>query len=97
MTDVVKAWQCIGCGNLDAAQTCIGICDYRKVEFVHAQDHEQALHAERRASHRAELLADVVRQLARTTPRDGEWQRSYVAMQARARSVLSALAEPPES
>jgi hypothetical protein len=34
MTERMKAWQCIGCGNLDAAQTCIGVCDYRKVEFA---------------------------------------------------------------
>lgn len=93
MTEVMKAWQCIGCGNLDAAQTCIGICDYRKVEFVYAQEHEQALRAARLARQQAEALVGVVGQLAHTTPRDGEWQRSYLAMQNKAREALRALDE----
>jgi len=32
----VKAWQCIGCGKIDAPQTCIGICQDCRVEFVYA-------------------------------------------------------------
>lgn len=88
MADVIKAWQCIGCGTLDAQQTCIGICDYRKVEFVFAQEHELALRAARRAEARAEALAAVVRQLAHTMPRDGEWRRSYLAIQKNAREAL---------
>jgi uracil-DNA glycosylase len=27
----VKAWQCVGCGKIEAPQTCIGICQDRKV------------------------------------------------------------------
>ena len=97
MTDTMKAWQCIGCGNLDAATTCIGVCDYRKVEFVYAQEHEQALRVAALARKQAAALAAVVSQLAHTNPRDGEWQRSYVAMQSQARVVLRALAEAPKS
>jgi hypothetical protein len=38
------------------------------------------------------LLAALVRVLARTTPREGEWERTYRALQARAREALKALA-----
>jgi hypothetical protein len=40
-TDYVKAWQCIGGGRIEAPQTCIGICQDRKVQFVYASEHEE--------------------------------------------------------
>jgi hypothetical protein len=86
MADYVKAWQCIGCGSIEAPQTCIGICEHRKVQFVYAFEHEAALAHERR---RADALETVVRQLARSTPRAGEWERSYRALQDLARRALS--------
>jgi hypothetical protein len=90
MANTVKAWQCIGCGNLEAPQTCIGVCEYRKVDLVYAGEHEAALAA---ASRRQRTLEEVVRRLAHTTPRNGEWERSYRALQEQARKVLDALGE----
>lgn len=89
MSDLVKAWQCIGCGTIEAPQTCIGVCDYRKVQFVYAQEHEQAL-ARLRAAHEAarEGLERLARRLAHTHPREGEWERSYRALQQQARQLL---------
>ncbi|MEP7183502.1 MAG: hypothetical protein ABI886_15085 [Betaproteobacteria bacterium] len=91
MTDYVKAWQCIGCGKIEAPQTCIGVCQDRKVQFVYAYEHEEVVTQARRAQQRAEALEGVVRQLAFTTPRKGEWERSYKALQTQARHALSAL------
>ena len=93
MTEYVKAWQCIGCGMIEAPQTCIGVCEYRKAELIYAFDHEQAI-AEviAEARRRTEALVALARQLASTTPREGEWERSYRAMQDQARRALSALA-----
>ena len=34
MTEYVKAWQYIGCGKIEAPQTCVGICQDREVELV---------------------------------------------------------------
>ena len=82
----VKAWQCIGCGSIEAPQTCIGICQHRKVEFVYAAEHEQAL---ARVEARAARLEQLVRQLALATPRAGDWERSYRALQQRARALLA--------
>lgn len=39
MNETVKAWQCIGCGEIEAPQTCIGVCQDRKVDFVYASEH----------------------------------------------------------
>ncbi|MCC6535698.1 MAG: hypothetical protein IT531_24365 [Burkholderiales bacterium] len=45
MSDYVDAWQCIGCGRIEAPQNCIGVCQDRKVQFVYAGDYEQARRA----------------------------------------------------
>ena len=92
MTDYVKAWQCIGCGKIEAPQTCIGVCQDRKVEFVYASEHEEVLAQARHARHRAVILEALVRQLARTTPRKGERERSYLALQNEARHTMAARA-----
>jgi hypothetical protein len=80
------AWQCIGCGRIESPQPCIGVCRDRAAEFVDAADYD------RLAAHAAALEA-LVRQLAATTPRKGEWERSYRVLQERARATLRALTD----
>lgn len=89
MTDYVKAWQCIGCGKIEAPQTCVGICQDRRVEFVYASDYEEAQARADDAQRRVATLEGIVRQLATIVPRDGEWERSYRALQDRARQALA--------
>jgi hypothetical protein len=91
MTDYVKAWECIGCGMIEAPQTCIGVCEYRRAELVYAFEHKQVLAQAAAAERRASTLEALVRQLARTTPRKGEWERSYRVLQDQARRTLTAL------
>ena len=86
MAEYVKAWQCIGCGKIEAPQTCVGICQDRKVEFVYAHDHREAM---ARAQIQVAAMESLVRQIASTTPRQGEWERSYRALQERARHALA--------
>ncbi|TAK82517.1 MAG: hypothetical protein EPO20_20835 [Betaproteobacteria bacterium] len=75
MAERMKAWQCIGCGRLEAESTCIGICQDRPVELVYASDYME--------------LETLVRQLAVTSPREGQWEQSYRALQKRARELLA--------
>lgn len=82
MTDRMKAWQCIGCGKIDGPQPCVGICQDRKVELVYAGSYDLL-------AARVEALEALMGLLARTTPRDGEWERSYRSMQERARKFLA--------
>jgi hypothetical protein len=88
----VSAWQCIGCGKVEAPQTCIGVCEDRKVEFVYASDYDEALARAALARRRAQALEALVHQIAWTTPRAGEWERSYRALQDQARRTLAARA-----
>jgi len=90
MSEHVKAWQCIGCGKIEAPQTCVGICQDRKVEFVYADEHEAALLQLDIALSQAQVFEVLLRQLASTTPHEGEWERSYRALQQRARRILQA-------
>ena len=86
--DTIAAWQCIGCGRIEAPQTCIGVCQDRRVEFVRAVEHRQ-VNAELEETRRErDALQALVRTLAFNRPRDGEWERSYRALQAQARALM---------
>ncbi len=93
MTQRVTAWQCIGCGRIESSQPCVGICQDRRTDFVYASDHDAVLSQLALARRQTEALTALVRQLAHTTPRAGECERTYRALQARARQALAALAE----
>jgi len=74
MAETLKAWQCIGCGRVEADGRCLGICEDRPVRLVSAHDYE--------------LLETFVRRFAQSTPRDGQCERSYRALQREARTIL---------
>lgn len=86
MTEYIQAWQCIGRGKIEAPQTCVGVCQDRKVELVYAREHREAI---ARAEARTSAMGLLVRQIAGTTPRAGERERSYRALQVRARLALA--------
>ena len=92
MTDRVTVWRCIGCGRIEAPQPCIGVCQDRKVDLVYATEHEDALTRLAFARRHVNALEGLVRRFASTTPREGEWEHSYRALQDQARRVLAALA-----
>lgn len=77
----MKAWQCIGCGRIESDATCLGICEDVPITVVSASEYDAA---------RRELdaLRLFLQQLVHSSPRDGAWERSYRAMQERARRLL---------
>lgn len=91
MAERITAWQCIGCGRIEGAQPCVGICQDRRADFVHAADYDEVCAQLELVRRRAEALAAVARQLACTTPRNGEWERTYRALQTRAQQALKLL------
>ena len=82
MADILKVWQCIGCGRIDHPQPCVGICQDRKTELVAAADY-------RRSEARVAELEALLRRMVRTTPRAGEWERSWRALQQEAAALLA--------
>jgi hypothetical protein len=90
--DRVTVWQCIGCGKIEGPQPCIGVCQDRKVDFVYAAVHDETLARMERMHREAKVMERFLRRLVHTMPRDGEWERSYRALQEEARRTLAALA-----
>jgi len=97
MSEHIKAWQCIGCGRIEGPQNCIGICQDRKVEFVYAVEHEDALAQLALARGQVSALSALVRRLASTKPREHEWEHSYRALQEQARALLASLQLSPSA
>jgi hypothetical protein len=93
MTERVAAWQCIGCGRVEAEQPCIGVCRDRRVEFVYATDHDETIAQLALARQHIAVLSALTRELASITPREGQWEQSYRVLQDRARQALNALAK----
>jgi hypothetical protein len=93
MVESLKAWQCIGCGRIEAPQQCVGICQDRKIELVYADEHREALAELEAARQQVRALEGVVRRLATTHPNRGQWERSYRTLQQQARAALAAAAD----
>jgi hypothetical protein len=88
MVEYLQALECLGCGRLDGPRPCVGICQDHIVDLVYAQDYKEALAQAERTQQQAKALEDLVRQLAWTTPRSGEWERSYRTLQDQARRIV---------
>ena len=89
MTERTKGWQCIGCGRIESQATCLGICRDRPVLIVSAADYDAA------AKERDELRL-FVRQLALVSPRGDNGERTYKALQQRARRLMDGFDLPQD-
>lgn len=87
--ETIKAWQCIGCGKLEAPGNCIGVCRDRPVELVSAWDYAEVVDALDQANARIKILEGIAKRLARITPKEGAFEASYLALQREAREVLA--------
>lgn len=84
MVERTTAWQCIGCGRIESDATCLGVCQDRKIVVVSAADYDAA-------RREVDELRLFIRQLANVEPRGAQWERSYKALQERARRLLAEL------
>lgn len=92
-TERMTAWRCIGCGRLDAPQTCIGVCQDRKVELVDACEYDRMCELLKVAREQAQALKGVLNRLVHATPRAGELERNYRALQQQAHKILVEFAD----
>ncbi len=88
----IQAWQCIGCGRIEAPQTCIGVCRDRKVFLVGRDEHDAALAELDRLRARLAEAGGYLLRFERATPRAGQWQRAYEALQEQVRALRVLLA-----
>lgn len=97
MTERIAAWQCIGCGRIEGPRPCIGVCEDRRTEFVYAADHDAVLAQLAAAHSEMEEIKVIVRQIAHTTPRRGECERTWRVLQERAREALQESGEDTQT
>ena len=88
--DTIDAWQCIGCGRVEAPRNCIGICEDRRVKLVPASAYAETLRELSDLRRERDALRSLVARLAFTHPRDAQWRQSYGALQVQARALLMA-------
>lgn len=74
-------------------QPCIGVCQDRKTELVYANVYDRLAAYAAHVSHRNEVIESFIKQLGYIKPHEGEWERTYQALQKQARDILQALAE----
>lgn len=91
MTDYIQAWQCIGCGKIEAPQPCIGVCRDRKILMVAKDEHERVLAELADANALVGSAAALLQRIVHSTPHAGQWERSYRALQEQARAALARL------
>jgi len=92
----IKAWECQGCGRIEAPQPCIGVCQDRAVEFVRSEEYEVLIERySKLVEHNARMRELLVR-LAGTHPRDGRWEKGYRALQARSAELLKDMQTPDQ-
>lgn len=89
MTEYIQAWQCIGCGKIEAPQPCIGVCQDRKVLFVGKDTHEQLQAETEQLRQRLDAAHGLLARMARTRPREGQIDRCWSSFQQQARSLLA--------
>ena len=90
MSALIQAWQCIGCGKLQAEAPCVGICQDRQVELVSAGDYEALFNANQNLESRVESLMQLIRKLALVTPRPGKAEQTLLTLQQQAKNFLRA-------
>jgi len=91
MTDYILAWQCVGCGKIEAPQPCIGVCRDRKILMVSKDEHDAVAAQLEHARSLVRLAIDMLGRVAHSTPKQGQWERSYRALQEQARTSIAAL------
>lgn len=89
MTETIAALQCIGCGRLEAPQPCVGVCEDREVALVSAEDYYQLLAQYKKLGRQLAARQKLLRRLAGTHPKAGQWEASFRAFQLQADGLLS--------
>ena len=84
----IGVWRCVDCGAVDAPQECLGICIWRRFEWVGADAYELGhARAERVLAH-VRRVSGLLGRVGHTTPRDGGWERSRRALGREARELV---------
>ncbi len=85
-SDIV--WRCDFCGQIEAPQSCIGVCTRRNDEFVAAADYEALDERMRDTQSLTRSAVKVLREIAWTTPREQRWEDTRQRLARRMSEIL---------
>jgi len=88
---IIKAWECVGCGRVEAPRPCVGICQDRAVELVPEETYRSLRNECGRLREENTALRELVLRLAKTNPRGEQCEAGYKALQKRARYLLESI------
>jgi hypothetical protein len=86
----LPVWLCHACRQIEAPQTCLGVCIRPIQEYVRARHYDELMEQVTVAAGRVQKLRALVWRLAWVSPRPGQWQRASQAFQNEALAVLEA-------
>ena len=86
--EAAVVWCCPDCGGLEAPQPCIGVCIWRPMDWVEAAAFETVRAKALRDMELEESLIRLLARFAHVIPREGQWERNWLAFGAEARRVL---------
>jgi hypothetical protein len=92
MTDYIQAWQCIGCGRIEAPQPCIGVCKDRKVFMAGKDEHERVLAGNAVLQAQLQQAHEMLLRFGHAKPKPGQWEAAWHALQEQVREALAVLA-----
>ncbi len=91
MAEYIQAWQCIGCGRIEAPQPCIGVCRDRKVLLIGKDEHDAALAEITRLRAQLRSAASRLQRFGLAAPRPEQWEPAYAALRDQARVLIAEL------
>lgn len=91
MDEYIQAWQCIGCGRIEAPQQCIGVCKDRKIFFVSKEAHDLVLKNNACLHERLKRAREMLLRFAYAKPRAEQWEVSWKALQDQVAGVRNLL------
>jgi hypothetical protein len=89
----LRVWLCRACGQIEAPQTCLGVCIRPIEEYMRARHYDTLMEQVTVAAGRVQKLRTLVGRMAWVSPRPGQWQRASRAFQDEALAVL----KPPQA
>jgi hypothetical protein len=86
----LRVWLCRACGQIEAPQTCLGVCIRPIEEYVRTKHYNELVEQVTAAAGSVQKLSTLIGRLAWVSPRPGQWQRASRAFQDEALAVLEA-------
>lgn len=85
----IDVWRCAICGAVDAPQECLGICIWRRFEWVGLDDWKRLDSRAHAASVLERRLTGLLGRLAYATPRADAWALGWRTLSSEARELIS--------